>query len=130
MQLTDRQKELLQADKYVLVDTIILLEDKLLKALEKINHLNNEMLLNAESLKSELEIERDMRVKLEKAHITAQEELDELDSGVKNLKGLDNDAFLHAIQENIAKYYGNAIDKREKERTITKAEEEGWNGEI
>ena len=36
MQLTDRQKELLQADKYVLVDTIILLEDKLLKALEKI----------------------------------------------------------------------------------------------
>ena len=39
--LTDRQKELFQEDKHTLVDTIIILENKLLKAVEKIGFLNN-----------------------------------------------------------------------------------------
>ena len=143
MQLTDKQKELFQLDKYVLVDTIIILENKVeklelahradlqtgSKLMKEAKFSENEMLLSIEELKTELETERNMRVKLEKAHITAQEELDELNSGVKNLKGLDNDAFLHAIQDNIAKYYGNAIDKREKEQTISKEKEEIWKGE-
>ena len=63
--LTNRQKELLQEDKYTLVDIILITESKL-------QHLRNEMLLNSEALKAELETERKMRVKLEKAHITAQ----------------------------------------------------------
>ena len=123
MQLTDKQKELFQLDKYVLVDTIIVLESKL-------QSLRNEMLLNIEALKAELETERSMREKLEKAHITAQEELDELDNGVKNLKGLDNDAFLHALQDNIDKYYGKSLKRHEKETESNKPDEEGWNGSL
>ena len=108
MQLTDKQKELFQLDKYVLVDTIIILENKL-------QHLRNEMLLNNEAAKAELETERSMRVKLEKAHITAQEELDELGADVKSMSKLSNDAFLHALQDKIDKYYQNALTKRENE---------------
>ena len=47
--LTSRQKELLQEDKYNLVDIIVLLEHKLGKAVEEIQFLNNEMLLCQES---------------------------------------------------------------------------------
>ena len=108
MQLTEKQKELFQLDKYVLVDTIIILESKL-------QHLRNEMLLNNEAAKAELETERNMRVKLEKAHITAQEELDELGTDVKSMSKLSNDAFLHALQDKIDKYYQTALTEREKE---------------
>ena len=45
MQLTDKQKELFQLDKYILVDTIIILENKL-------QSLRNEMLLNSEAAKA------------------------------------------------------------------------------
>ena len=74
--LTDRQKELFQEDKHTLVDTIIILENKLLKAVEKIGFLNNEMLLTTETLKAELETERQARVAAEGAHIISQQELD------------------------------------------------------
>ena len=106
--LTSRQKELLQEDKYTLVDIIIITESKL-------QHLRNEMLLNSEAAKAELETERKMRVKLEKAHITAQEELDELGADVKSMSKLSNDAFLHALQDKIDKYYQTALTEREKE---------------
>ena len=49
MRLTDRQKELLQEDKYSLVDSIIILEHKLEKAVEEIQFVKNEMLLISES---------------------------------------------------------------------------------
>jgi uncharacterized membrane protein YcgQ (UPF0703/DUF1980 family) len=49
MKLTDRQKELLQEDKYTLVDSIIILEHKLEKAVEEIQFIKNEMLLISES---------------------------------------------------------------------------------
>ena len=77
MQLTEKQKELFQLDKYVLVDTIIILESKL-------QHLRNEMLLNNEALKAELETERNLRVKLEKARTAREEELYELDKDIKS----------------------------------------------
>lgn len=47
--LTSRQKELLQEDKYNLVDTIVILEHKLKKAVEEIQFIKNEMLLITES---------------------------------------------------------------------------------
>lgn len=47
--LTSRQKELLQEDKYNLVDTIVILEHKLEKAVEEIQFIKNEMLLITES---------------------------------------------------------------------------------
>ena len=122
MQLTDKQKELFQLDKYILVDTIIILENKL-------QSLRNEMLLNHEAAKSELETERSMRVKLEKAHITAQEELDELGAYVISMSKLDNDAFLHALQDKIDAYRKEALKYREKE-IEDKCKEEAWNGEL
>lgn len=48
--LTSRQKELLQEDKYNLVDTITILEHKLEKAVEEIKFIKNEMLLISESI--------------------------------------------------------------------------------
>jgi hypothetical protein len=129
MQLTDKQKELFQLDKYILVDNIIILEGKVAKLdlahradlqtiselMDEIKFSENEMLLSIEGLKTELEIERSMRVKLEKAHITAQEELDELGADVKSMSKLSNDAFLHALQDKIDKYYQTALTEREKE---------------
>mgnify|MGYP003123661178 FL=1 len=50
MRLTDRQKELLQEDKYALVDSIIILEHKLEKAVKEIQFIKNEMLLISESI--------------------------------------------------------------------------------
>jgi len=50
MKLTDRQKELLQEDKYALVDSIIILEHKLEKAVKEIQFIKNEMLLISESI--------------------------------------------------------------------------------
>ena len=108
MQLTEKQKELFQLDKYVLVDTIIILESKL-------QHLRNEMLLNNEALKAELETERNLRVKLEKARTAREEELYELDKDIKSMRKLNNDEFLHALQDKIDKYYQTALTEREKE---------------
>ena len=125
MQLTDKQKELFQLDKYVLVDTIIVLEAKLKKAIEDIKFTRNEMLLNEEGwrkssetsqeLADELETERNMRVKLEKARTAREEELYELDKDIKSMSKLSNDAFLHALQDKIDKYYQTALTEREKE---------------
>ena len=108
MKLTDKQKELFQLDKYILVDNIIVLESQL-------QHLRNEMLLNSEALKAELETERRMRVKLEKARTAREEELYELDKDIKSMSKLNNDAFLHALQDKIDKYYQTALTEREKE---------------
>ena len=47
--LTNRQKELLQEDKYNLVDTIVILEHQLENTIEEIRFLKNEMLLISES---------------------------------------------------------------------------------
>ena len=144
MQLTDKQKELFQLDKYVLVDTIIILEDKTAKLelahradlqtvselMDELKGSKNEMLLNeagwraaslnTEELKAELETERSMREKLEKAHITAQEQIDVLN----DISNLDNDAFLHALQGKIDKYMSSSLASREK------VIEEGENGSI
>ena len=134
MQLTDKQKELFQLDKYVLVDTIIILEDKTAKLelahradlqtvselMDELKGSKNEMLLNSEALKAELETERSMREKLEKAHITAQEQIDVLNE----ISNLDNDAFLHALQGKIDKYMSSSLASREK------VIEEGENGSI
>ena len=49
--LTGKQKELFQEDKYVLVDTIIILENKLKKLVEELRFTKNEMLLTIEALK-------------------------------------------------------------------------------
>ena len=124
MQLTKRQKELFQLDKYVLVDTIILLELKVLNAVEEVRFLNNERLLNEESFKAELETERSIREKLEKAHIRAQEEIDVLGKDVDEISQLDNDAFLCAVQDKIDKFRMESLTSREK------VIEEGENGSI
>ena len=138
MQLTNKQKELFQLDKYVLVDTIIILENKLKeeakynKWLEKacsssedsIKYLKNEMLLNVEALKTELETERNMCVKLEKAYITSQEEIDVLGKDVDEISQLDNDSFLCAVQDKIDKFRRESLTSREK------VIEEGENGAI
>ena len=44
-----------------------------------------------------------------------QEELDELGTDVKSMSKLSNDAFLHALQDKIDKYYQTALTEREKE---------------
>ena len=51
MKLSERQKELLQEDKYSLVDMIVLLEHKLEKLVEELKFTKNEMLLITESSK-------------------------------------------------------------------------------
>jgi len=108
--LTDKQKKLFQEDKYVLVDTIIILEEKLNKCVEDIKFQQNEMLLSVVGLKSELEEERQARCNAEQAHITAQEEID----GKKD--PIDRDAFLHQLQD--------------KTDHICKLVDLEWNGQI
>lgn len=67
--LTNRQRELFQEDKHILVETIIVLEDKLLKAIEALESERNSRII--------LESERDIA---NGAHIKAQEEIDKLES--------------------------------------------------
>ena len=131
MQLTKRQKELFQLDKYVLVDTIILLENKILSVKDEVKFLNNERLLNEESFKAELqnrcdelEMERSARCAAENACITAQEEIDGFNKDVDEISGLDNDTFLHALQEKIDKFRSESLASREK------VIEEGENGSL
>lgn len=68
--LTERQKRLFQEDKHTLIDMIISLE-------EDVQFLKNEMLL-----------EKETRLKAEKAHVKAQEEIDmqKLDKNDKPLR--------------------------------------------
>ena len=98
--LTDKQKSLFQEDKYVLVDTIIILENKLKKAQEELRFTKNELLLEGE------------------AHIKAQEEMDALEASsdtIRNLKAREK-------EEN--KTVNKAIQDIEKQ--LDKA----WDGEI
>ena len=81
--LTDKQKSLFQEDKYVLVDTIIILEQKLSKSVEEIKHLKNEMLLNDEQLRAIIDDLKEQVMKLtnernnaELALVKAQQEID------------------------------------------------------
>ena len=81
--LTDKQKQLFQEDKHILVDTIIILEQKLFKSVEDIGQLNNEMLLNDEQMKSIIEdlkeqimLLTDERNKAELTLVRAQQEID------------------------------------------------------
>ena len=77
--LTTRQKELLQEDKYNLVDTIIILEHKLCKAVEEIQFLKNEMLLCSESnirVQEELDDKEDDSKVANRAMKDIEEQLD------------------------------------------------------
>ena len=121
--LTDRQRQLFQEDKHILIDTIIILEDKLLRAIEEIKHLNNEMLLDVESLSkkaeelaNELETERICRVKAEQAHIKAQEEIDVINKD--NSSDLDSDEFRHKLDTMIRKYYDSIKECEEGENGV------------
>ena len=81
--LTDKQKTLFQEDKYVLVDSIIILEQKLNKSVEEIQHLRNEMLLNDEQAKAIIDDLKEQVMTLsnernnaELALVKAQQEID------------------------------------------------------
>ena len=113
--LTSRQKELLQEDKYNLVDTIVLLEHKLAKAVEEIQFLNNEMLLIGE------------------AHIKAQEELD----NKKEPPGItkeQNDKFHDDLNDAITKSDEEKLSfenpNHNKVEDIFKELDRAWEGEI
>ena len=109
--LNKRQKELFQEDKRVLIDTIVILENKVNKLVSEIEFLNNELLLNAEALKNrasileeELELERNTREKLEKGYIEAQEEIDMTEvakNALNPMSKFDKDALLHKLQNSI-----------------------------
>jgi hypothetical protein len=120
--LNDRQRELFQEDKRILVDTIITLEDSLLQAVEKVKFLENEMLLNTEALKTELEEERRCRAAAEQANIIAQEEIDGTKEPVK-LK--DDMGFDEKVLRAIGKYQQSEVAKDAKE-----IKEEGENGTL
>ena len=56
--LTSRQKQLFQENKYVLVDTIIILEEKIRKLNEELQFSKNELLLEGEAtIKAQEEID-------------------------------------------------------------------------
>ena len=109
--LTDKQKKLFQEDKYVLVDTITLLENKLEEVRKVVKYQQNEL----ELCKEEIEAERQARCAAEGAHIKAQEEIDGTE---KPVKLEDNLSFDEKVLRAIGKY--------EKE-TI---KEEGENGQL
>ena len=77
--LTDRQKVLFQEDKHVLVDTIIILEDKLLKAIEKIKSLEKDL---KDEVNSRIMLESEIDV-VNGAHIKAQEVIDSLEDKMR-----------------------------------------------
>ena len=133
--LTDKQKQLFQEDKYVLVDTIILLENKLKEVRKVVKYQQNEL----ELCKEEIEAERQARCAAEGAHIKAQEEIDGTEKPVKltkiQEKGIENmaktivagtDEIHDAEEDNLSfdEKELRAIGKYEKE-TI---KEEGENG--
>ena len=125
--LTDKQKELFQEDKYVLVDTIIILESKLKKLVGDLQFTENEMFLTIESLKSELETERQARVAAEGAYITSQQEIDGTLKAVE-LSPEQKEDMMTNIEESKDGYNEKvlrAIGKWEK-----KAVEEGENGTL
>ena len=134
--LTDKQKQLFQEDKYVLVDTIILLENKLKEVRKVVKYQQNEL----ELCQEEIETERQARCAAEGAHIKAQEEIDGTEKPVKltkiQEKGIENMAKtivsgtdeIHEAEEEDRLGFDEkvlrAIGKYEKE-TI---KEEGENG--
>ena len=107
--LTDKQKKLFQEDKYVLVDTITLLENKLEEVRKVVKYQQNEL----ELCKEEIEAERQARCAAEGAHIKAQEEIDGTE---KPVKLEDNLSFDEKVLRAIGKY---------EEETV---KEEGENG--
>ena len=109
--LTDKQKKLFQEDKYVLVDTITLLENKLEEVRKVVKYQQNEL----ELCKEEIEAERQARCAAEGAHIKAQEEIDGTE---KPVKLEDNLSFDEKVLRAIGKY---------EEETI---KEEGENGQL
>ena len=81
--LTDRQKELFQRNKYILVDMIIILEHKLDEQVKELGHIRNEMLLNDEQFKSIIDDLKEQVMTLsnernnaELALVKAQQEID------------------------------------------------------
>tara|TARA_R100000306_G_C4366475_1_gene137879 strand:- start:585 stop:1256 length:672 start_codon:yes stop_codon:yes gene_type:complete len=79
--LTDRQKVLFQEDKHVLVDTIIILEDKLLKATKDLKVQHNNMLLSVNHLNRKIEdiknksIDEITKEELEKSKLAHQADI-------------------------------------------------------
>ena len=69
--LTSKQKQLFQEDKHVLVDTIIILEEKIRKLNEELQFSKNELLLEGE------------------AHIKAQEEIDDNETVNNAMKDIE-----------------------------------------
>ena len=92
--LTSKQKKLFQEDKYVLVDTIIILEHKLAKAAEELQFTKNEMLL------------------CDEAHIRAQEELDAK-------KDKHNDVKIADIEKQLDKAWEGEISSQNFVDTVT-----------
>ena len=91
--LTSRQKQLFQENKYVLVDTIIILEEKIRKLNEELQFSKNELLLEGE------------------AHIKAQEEID------------DNETVNNAMQDiekHLDKVWDGEISSENFVDTVTK----------
>ena len=95
--LTSKQKKLFQEDKYVLVDTIIILENKLAKAAEELQFTKNEMLL------------------CDEAHIKAQEELD----ANNLLKSARNDVKMTDIEKQLDKAWEGEISSQNFVDTVT-----------
>ena len=125
--LTDKQKELFQEDKYVLVDTIVILESKLKKLVGDLQFTENEMFLTIEALKSELETERQARVTAEGACIASQQEIDGTLKAVE-LSPKQKEDMMTNIEESKDDYNEKvlrAIGKYEK-----KVVEEGENGSL
>jgi len=96
--LTDKQKTLFQEDKYVLVDTITILEHKLNKSVEDITHLKNEMLLNDEQAKAIIDDLKEQVMTLsnernnaELSLVKAQQEID----GERKPKRLTEEEWAH-----------------------------------
>ena len=125
--LTGKQKELFQEDKYVLVDTIIILENKLKKLVEELRFTKNEMLLTIEALKDELETERQARVAAEGACIASQQEIDGTLKAVE-LSPKQKEDMMTSIEESKDDYNEKVL--RAIGKWEDKVQEEGENGSL
>ena len=121
--LTDKQKELFQEDKYVLVDTIIILESKLKQAFHS-SKLFEGMLKEAEE---ELEIERQARVAAEGACIASQQEIDGTLKAVE-LSPKQKEDMMTSIEESKDDYNEKVL--RAIGKWEDKVQEEGENGSL
>ena len=112
--LTNRQKELFQQDKYVLVDTIIILEQKLEKAVKEIQFTKNELFLCGE------------------AYIEAQQELDG-DSMPEKMTEEQSKQFHDDLNEMIVQADAEKLNKEHNDvliKDIEKQLDKAWEGEI